>query len=470
MLFPTLNFLIFFLIVLAVAWALVERDQWRKLFLTAASYVFYGFWDWRFTFLLLGNTLAIYAVGLWIGAARTERARKWAAWTGVAVMLVVLGFFKYFEFFVASLNELLRSAGLEREIPVFEVILPVGISFFTFQGISYVLDVYHRVIPPTRSFLDLALFKSFFPQLVAGPIVRAADFMPQLARKPDVTRLHVSLGLTLIVWGLFKKSIVANYLAIDLVDKAFMDPGRYGGLDLLLGVYGYAVQIYCDFSAYSDIAIGAAMLLGYTFPRNFDQPYRAASLSEFWRRWHISLSSWLRDYLYIPLGGNRKGPIRTYVNLTITMLLGGLWHGAAWKFVMWGALHGVGLAAERLASGARRVSGSVWGPKPVAIVLVFHFVCLGWIFFRARDFASAVDVIRGLFDWRTPPELATPLSLALIALGLVMHFTPRDLVNRFEALFWRMPAAAMGVACGFAVALVEAFGLDGAAPFIYFQF
>jgi alginate O-acetyltransferase complex protein AlgI len=470
MLFPTLNFLIFFLIVLAVAWALVERDQWRKLFLTAASYVFYAFWDWRFTFLLLGNTVAIYLAGLWIGAARSERGRKWAVGVGIAVMLAVLGFFKYFEFFVSSLNDVLRSAGLEREIPIFEVILPVGISFFTFQGISYVLDVYHRITPPTRNFLDLALFKSFFPQLVAGPIVRAADFMPQLEKKPDVTRLHISLGLTLIIWGLFKKSIVANYLAIDLVDKVFMDPGRYGGLDLLLGVYGYAVQIYCDFSAYSDIAIGAAMLLGYTFPRNFDQPYRAASLSEFWRRWHISLSSWLRDYLYIPLGGNRKGPVRTYVNLIVTMLLGGLWHGAAWKFVMWGAMHGVGLAVERLIGGARRVSGSVWGPKPIAIVLVFHFVCLGWIFFRARDFASALDVIAGLFDWSQTVELATPLSLLLIVLGIAMHFTPRDLINSFEKLFWRMPATAVGVSCGLFVALIEAFGLDGAAPFIYFQF
>ena len=466
MLFPTLNFLIFFLIVLAVAWALVERDQWRKVFLTGASYVFYAFWDWRFTGLLLLNTLIIYSVGLWIGADKAERGRKQWAGVGVALMLVILGFFKYFEFFVGSLNDVLRSAGLEREIPIFEVILPVGISFFTFQGISYVLDVYHRIIPPTRSLLDLA----FFPQLVAGAILRAADFMPQLEKKPDVTRLHISLGLTLIVWGLFKKSIVANYLAIDLVDKVFMDPSRYGGLDLLLGVYGYAVQIYCDFSAYSDIAIGAAMLLGYTFPRNFDQPYRSASLSEFWRRWHISLSSWLRDYLYIPLGGNRRGPARTYVNLTITMLLGGLWHGAAWKFVVWGALHGVGLAVERLIGGARRASGSIWGPKPIAIILVFHFVCLGWIFFRARDFSTALDVIAGLFDWSKPVELATPLSLRLIALGLIMHFTPRDLINRFETLFWRMPSAAVGVTCGLFVALIEAFGLDGAAPFIYFQF
>jgi D-alanyl-lipoteichoic acid acyltransferase DltB (MBOAT superfamily) len=259
-------------------------------------------------------------------------------------------------------------------------------------------------------------------------------------------------------------------LAIDLVDKVFLDPARYGAFDLLIGIYGYAVQIYCDFSAYSDIAIGAAMLLGYTFPRNFDQPYRAATLSEFWRRWHISLSSWLRDYLYIPLGGNRFGPVRTYANLTITMLLGGLWHGAAIKFVIWGFLHGLGLAVERLLSGARRASSSVWGPKPIAIVLVFHFVCFCWIFFRAKDFAGALDYIVGFANLSTATELATPLTLILLALGLVMHFTPRDLVNRFETLFFRMPAVGVGILCGGFVALIEAFGLDGAAPFIYFQF
>jgi D-alanyl-lipoteichoic acid acyltransferase DltB (MBOAT superfamily) len=468
MLFPTLNFLIFFAVVLGLAWALAERGEWRKWLLTAASYVFYAFWDWRFCFLLLGNTLAIYAVGLCLDRAKEARARKAIVAAGIAVQLAVLGFFKYFEFFIASLNELLHGAGLQREIPIFEVILPVGISFFTFQGISYVVDVYSRVVPTCRSFVDLALFKSFFPQLVAGPIVRAADFLPQLRKKPDIAAVHVSLGVTLIVWGLFKKSIVANYLAIDLVDKAFLDPGRYGALDLLLAVYGYAVQIYCDFSAYSDIAIGAAMLLGYTFPRNFDQPYRAASLSEFWRRWHISLSTWLRDYLYIPLGGNRLGPLKTYRNLMLTMLLGGLWHGAAWKFVAWGFLHGAGLAIERLVSEAR--GATLWRPRPLAVVAVFHFVCLCWIFFRAKDFAGALEFIAGFANWTAPTELAAPLTLALIALGLAMHFTPRDLVNRVERLLFRLPGAAVGLASGLSIAVIESFGLDGTAPFIYFQF
>ncbi len=453
MLFPTLNFLIFFAVVLGLGWALVERDQWRKWLLTAASYVFYAFWDWRFAFLLLGNTVAIYAVGLWLEQAGGERRRRVIVAIGIVLQLVVLGFFKYYEFFVASLNDVLRGAGLQREIPIFEVILPVGISFFTFQGISYVVDVYGRVVKPCRSFVDLALYKSFFPQLVAGPIVRAADFLPQLERKPNATAVHVSLGLTLIVWGLFKKSIVASYLAIDLVDKVFLDPGRYGALDLVLGIYGYAVQIYCDFSAYSDIAIGAAMLLGYTFPRNFDQPYRAASLGEFWRRWHISLSSWLRDYLYIPLGGNRGSALKTYRNLLLTMLLGGLWHGAALKFVAWGFLHGAGLAVERFASRARR--DAIWGPRPVAVFLVFNFVCLCWIFFRAKDLSGALDVLAGLAQWSKAAELASPLSIALIALGLAMHFTPRDLIHRVEQAFVRMPAAAVGVVCGLSVAVIE---------------
>jgi alginate O-acetyltransferase complex protein AlgI len=271
------------------------------------------------------------------------------------------------------------------------------------------------------------------------------------------------------VWGLFKKQILATYIALDLADKAFFDPARYGAVDLILGVWGYAVQIYCDFSAYSDIAIGVAALLGYTFPRNFDQPYRAVSLSDFWRRWHISLSSWLRDYLYIPLGGNRKGPVRTYVNLMLTMLLGGLWHGAAWKFVTWGGLHGAGLAVERALGGAGRVAG--WTRSHIlSVVLVFNFVCLAWIFFRARTMDDAITYISGLANWSAPIELATPLNLILIAFGLIIHFAPRDTLEWAETGFWRSPLLVRALFCALFVVVIDAFGLDGAAPFIYFQF
>src|SRR6478735_3971803 len=273
-------------------------------------------------------------------------------------------------------------AGYRQDPALMQVILPVGVSFFTFQGISYLVDVAKRRVPPA-SMLDILLLMSFFPHLVAGPIVRAADLVPQLQETPKLNRGMVSMGLLLIVWGLFKKAVIASELATRFVDPVFANPADHSALDLVLAAYGYAVQIYCDFSAYSDMAIGIAALLGYRFPRNFDQPYRAASLQEFWRRWHISLSAWLRDYLYIDALG---GKTRVYRNLILTMLLGGLWHGAAWTFVIWGALHGTALAAERAWSHSRW-SGLVAIPRWGAIVLTFHVVTLGWIFFRAASFA-----------------------------------------------------------------------------------
>jgi alginate O-acetyltransferase complex protein AlgI len=469
MLFPTLNFLLFFLIVFAASWLLKDRLAWRKYFLILASYTFYAFWDWRFAGLLLASTTINYFGAILITGRSSTRAKKWLLGIAVALNLSILGFFKYYGFFVESLDGLIRSLGWQSHLPFLEIILPVGISFFTFQGISYVVDVHRQKIEARKSFADILLYISFFPQLVAGPIIRASDFLPQLERRPDPNRVLITLGLLLILWGLFKKTIIANYLAIDVVDKVFLDPGRYGGFDLLIGVYAYAVQIYCDFSAYSDIAIGVAALLGYNFPRNFDQPYRATSISDFWRRWHISLSSWLRDYLYIPLGGNRRGRVRTYVNLMITMLLGGLWHGAAWKFMMWGFLHGAALAVERALGGAQSAAG--WTKsKLLSIILVFHFVCLCWVFFRAKSMDQALTYLEGLFDWSIAPQLAAPLSLSLIFLGMLIHYTPRDMLGRIEKKVVPWPAVVKGLACGLIIALLEAFGLDDAAPFIYFQF
>src|SRR3954471_20341518 len=347
MLFPTSAFLIFFLVVAAAMAVLDTRFTAKKTVLVVASYYFYAQWDWRFCFLLAGSSAVSYLAGQLIDAAPDRRRRQIILGTAVTLHLGLLGAFKYFDFFISSANHLARLLGLEHELPFIEILLPVGISFFTFHGISYITDVYRGDVAVCRNPLDMLLYMSFFPQLVAGPIVRAAYFLPQLAR-PSTESIPIAPALLLILLGLFKKVVIANYLATGLVDPVFAAPADYDGPDLLFGVYGYAVQIYCDFSAYTDIAIALAALLGFRFPPNFNQPYRAERLREFWQRWHISLSSWLRDYLYKPLGGNRHGKLKTYRNLILAMLLGGIWHGAAWKFVMWGALHGGGLAVERM--------------------------------------------------------------------------------------------------------------------------
>src|SRR6266446_412031 len=373
MLFPTLGFLLFFLVVAAAMTALGTRFAAKKAVLVVASYYFYAQWDWRFCFLLAGSSIVSYLAGRLIGATAERRHQRIILGIAVALHLGLLGVFKYLDFFVLSANNLARLLGLEHELPFIEILLPVGISFFTFHGISYITDVYRGDVAVCRQPIDMLLYMSFFPQLVAGPIVRAAYFLPQL-EVPTTEKIPIATALVLILGGLFKKVVIASYLASELVDPVFAAPTSYGAPDLLLAVYGYAVQIYCDFSAYSDMAIGLAALLGFRFPPNFAQPYRSQRLREFWQRWNISLSFWLRDYLYKPLGGNRCGRIKTYRNLLLTMLLGGLWHGAAWKFIAWGALHGGGLAVERmLEPWLGRWSRSPAG-RAVATVVVFHFV------------------------------------------------------------------------------------------------
>jgi D-alanyl-lipoteichoic acid acyltransferase DltB (MBOAT superfamily) len=365
------------------------------------------------------------------------------------------------------MNQLAHAAGLTHELPFIEVILPVGISFFTFHGISYVVDVYRGDVAVCRRLVDMLLYISFFPQLVAGPIVRAAFFLPQLNRGTPA-RIAAAPALLMILGGLFKKVVIANYIATDLVDPVFFDPESFPAIDLLAAVYGYAVQIYCDFSAYSDIAIGIAALLGYYFPRNFNQPYRAGSFQDFWRRWHISLSSWLRDYLYKPLGGSRFGGLMTARNLAVTMLLGGIWHGADWKFVIWGGLHGIALGAERFLLPASKPRGCWW--RLGSTLFVFHFVCLCWIFFRAEDFGAARIYLGALAQLQPGLKQLTPFTLALICLGMALHFVPENLPRRIAGRFASWPDWSLGVAMGFGIICVTALGPDGIAPFIYFQF
>jgi len=470
MLFPTLDFLLFFLVVATASWALQDRFEARKLFLVAASYFFYAQWNWRFCFLLFGSSVLSYGAGWLIANNPDARLRKRLLAGAVGLHLFVLGVFKYYDFFIGSANELAHALGLERELPFFEIILPVGISFFTFHGISYLVDVYRGDVRVCRRFTDMLLYISFFPQLVAGPIVRASYFLPQLA-DPAPVRVPIGPALVLILGGLFKKVVVANYLATDLVDPVFAAPTAQGGPDLLFAVYGYAIQIYCDFSAYSDMAIGFAALLGFRFPRNFDQPYRSQRLREFWQRWHISLSSWLRDYLYKPLGGNRHGAWRTYRNLAITMLLGGIWHGAAWKFVFWGALHGGGLAAERaLEPIIGRMPSGIAG-RVVSTLVVFHIICLGWVFFRADSFETAVLYLGGLgAGWGDGVHQTTPFTLGLILFGLACQFVPADLGERLGGAAARLPIWSQGALAGCTIAAIDALGPDGIAPFIYFQF
>ncbi len=469
MLFPTLDFLLFFVIVAATMVVLRRRHAARKLALVVASYIFYAQWNWRFCFLLAFSSVVTFAAGRLIAASAHDRTRRAIVAVAVTIHLLLLGTFKYFDFFVGSLNALAHDIGLAQELPFIEIILPVGISFFTFHGISYVVDVYRGDVAVCRRLTDMLLYLSFFPQLVAGPIVRAAFFLPQLYDPP---RAGIALGppLMLILGGLFKKVVIANYLASDLVDPVFFDPASFTTLDLLLAAYGYAIQIYCDFSAYSDMAIGLAGLLGYRFPPNFNQPYRAQSLQEFWRRWHISLSSWLRDYLYKPLGGSRIGRWLTVRNLMITMLLGGIWHGAAWKFVAWGGLHGAALVAERLLQPrpGQWAAGRVG--RIVATLAVFHFVCLTWLFFRAADYDTVMIYLAAAARMTPGLTQATPFTVGLIALGLALNFAPSDWPRRVALWLAACPGWALAAASGAGVAMINALGPDGVAPFIYFQF
>jgi D-alanyl-lipoteichoic acid acyltransferase DltB (MBOAT superfamily) len=469
MLFPTMVFGLFFLFVYWTAWSLERENARRKAFLVLASWVFYGWWDWRFVGLLIFSAVFNWACAKAISKTSDRRLSAWIVALDVVVNLGVLGFFKYYGFFTDQLGEAMKLLHWERDLPLLNVILPVGVSFFTFQAISYVVDVRRGKVPPARSLLDVMLMMSFFPHLVAGPIVRASDLLPQFAQTPRLTRGMATHGLLLIIWGLFKKTVIASELATGIVDRVFFDPTAYGALDLLAGVYGYAVQIYCDFSAYTDMAIGLAALLGYRFPRNFDQPYRATSLQEFWRRWHISLSTWLRDYLYIPLGGGRGGLFSTCRNILITMVLGGLWHGASWTFVAWGALHGGVLSIERVWKEAKPAHWPKW-PAILGLIVTFHIVCLSWILFRSEDFGHALAYLEGLTRWMQAPTELTPFLIGLIALGLGMHFLPPKTIEFSTAIGRRLPSPALGLAAGLAILVVEAMRPEGIAPFIYYQF
>ena len=475
MLFPTITFAIFFAVVLPVSWLLMPRPARWKVFILAASYFFYGYWNPAFIFLLAGSAAFNWAMGAAIHRARMDAVRR--GWLAIAVIgnLAVLGYFKYYDFFLSSTTNLLDRIGIHISPQIVAITLPIGISFFTFQALSYVIDVYRAHTEPVR-IMEFAVYLSFFPQLVAGPIVRASEFLPQLKERHDPRRIDASRAFFLIFMGLFKKVVIANFLATEIVDPVFGSPNQYSGLENLMAIYAYAVQIYADFSGYTDIAIGLALLLGFRFPQNFDGPYTATSIQDFWRRWHMTLSRWLRDYLYIPLGGNQRGTAATYRNLMLTMLLGGLWHGAAWTFVVWGGIHGFFLSAEHWRRGVRLARGE---PEPADTVLTrtarrvltFQIVCFAWVFFRAESFQTAFDILGRLVSgWGDPSPLVTRSVLLVIAIGIGAQYVPKQTLGRAMALFSRASPAAQGVALGVGLLFVDTLGPSGVAPFIYFQF
>lgn len=469
MLFPTVEFAVFFVVVLTGSWLLMHRRTAWKTFMIVASYTFYGAWDWRYTLLLAGCTIVNQLVARAMAVTSDDRTRRIQLAIGVAANLGVLGWFKYYGFFVSSARNALSGIGIEPPLPLLEIVLPVGISFFTFQAMSYVIDVYRRRID-AAPWLDVFVYLAFFPQLVAGPIVRGSEFLPQLREARDPRTIPAIRAFGLILAGLFKKVVIANALATSIVDDVFANPTAHGAGETLVAIYAYAVQIYADFSGYTDIAIGVALLLGFSFPQNFEAPYAALSIRDFWRRWHMTLSRWLRDYLYIPLGGSSGGVVATMGALITTMVLGGLWHGAAWTFVIWGFLHGLVLAAERLTNqGPVSTEGMSGVEVAVRRLVTFHVVCLGWVFFRSESIGGAFTMLGRLF---APGDvtLVTAGVLALIAIGIGFQYVPKHLGARLEVAVGRMRPAPVGLAMGAGLLFVDALGPEGIAPFIYFQF
>lgn len=477
MLFPTIDFAIFFVVVLTANWVLMRQRGWWKCLMLAASAVFYGWWDWRFLALLAGFAVTNHGAATTIGRLRSPGAKRIVLVAALMVDLGTLAWFKYYGFLVTSVANTLASVGVTVDLPLLQIVLPLGISFFTFQATSYVVDVYRGELRPA-TLQDFTLYLAFFPHLVAGPIVRAREFLPQLRCPRDPRRVDGSRAFWLISGGLFKKVVVANLLATQLVDPVFANPTLYAAPDVLAAIYGYAVQIYADFSGYTDIAIGCALLLGFQFPENFDAPYTAVSLQEFWRRWHITLSRWLRDYLYIPLGGSRGSPAATARNLLATMLLGGLWHGAAWTFVVWGGIHGAVLALERRVSPGPGASGSPDTRRGVGILshalvrwaVTFHVVCLAWVFFRAESFAAAGAMLSRLVVGWGPAQIVTPALLMLIGGCLAAQFVPRGLGLRLQAAFSRLGVVPQSAVLAGTLLVIDTLGPEGVAPFIYFQF
>lgn len=475
MLFNSFQFAAFFVIVYGLYLCLDHKKQ--NGMLLAASYLFYGVWDWRFLFLILASTVLDYYCGIAIHQSRGIRERKRYLFLSILGNLSLLGFFKYCNFFIDNLQALLSHLGITFHTGTLNIILPVGISFYTFQTMSYTIDVYKKELEPTKEFLDFALFVAFFPQLVAGPIERAKHLLPQVLNPRTLSLNGFYEGCYLIFWGLFQKIFIADNLA-KVVDPIFTGAAPYNGSVVLTGVYAFAIQIFCDFAGYSDIARGLGKCLGFDIMVNFNLPYFAANPREFWKRWHISLSSWLRDYLYIPLGGNRRGAWRTYRNLTLTMLLGGLWHGAAWTFVLWGAYHGLLLSVHRrmeplfnkIPVSKNAVVRNV--RFAVKTIFFFHLVCLGWLIFRANSLEQTGQMLWAIllhFQMSGSQLKHTVFDVIFFSFPLFAVQLVQFLKNDLMAIY-RSPVPIRTLFYYAVMLLTIIYGVIQGDEFIYFQF
>jgi alginate O-acetyltransferase complex protein AlgI len=469
MLFNSGVFLKFFAGFLLLYWLVRNHLRARNILIVLASYLFYGWWDYRFLGLILFSSLLDYFVGLGIARQNDARRRKLWLTASVAANLGILGFFKYFDFFVTSFGSLLQKLGVPFQPSTLGIILPVGISFYTFQAMSYTIDVYRGNIPACRNVINFLAFVSFFPQLVAGPIERASHLLPQFERTLSITRPMLEEGVWLIIWGMFKKVVMADNL--DALVRMVFQNSSYSGPVVALGTIAFGFQIYCDFSGYSDIARGTARVLGFDIMVNFNLPYFASNIREFWQRWHISLSTWLRDYLYISLGGNRRGEIQTYVNLLLTMLLGGLWHGAAWNFVLWGAWHGAGLVVYRAwKSNAKSGNPGSWMGGCLSWLLTMAFVFYGWLLFRAQSFDQIVAMTRSLTHFAIPTWTGSYLIYFAAFLTPLLVMELWQFRSRNSLVPNTLPQWARAALQGTLLLAIILYWERTHLPFIYFQF
>lgn len=476
LLFSSGLFIFLFTGFMYVYFLVYKQHRAKTIFVILFSLYFYYKSSGIYFLLLILSAIVDFLLANAIFRAEGARKKKVILIISLVLNLGMLAYFKYTNFFYSIICDITAQS-----FSPLSIFLPVGVSFFTFQSLSYTIDIYRGKLKPVKSFLDYTFFVTFFPQLVAGPIVRAADFIPQIFKPLKVTDEMIGRGIFLIASGVIKKVVIADFISANFVDRIFEHPTLYTGLENLFGVYGYALQIYCDFSGYSDMAIGIALLIGFHFKINFDSPYQSKNITEFWKRWHISLSTWLKDYLYISLGGNRKGRIRTYINLFITMLLGGLWHGAGFRFVLWGVMHGIALAIHKLyleifpAKTANRSPVRQFLITTLSVFVTFHFVSFCWIFFRADNMETAMQMIRQIVFHFNPQiffEFITGYKsvLLMMLIGYALHFIPKSAELKTENIVTNLPLLLKVVFMMLVILLVVQFKSSEIQPFIYFQF